>query len=51
MTDDWPTIKCKPGPTDAELEADRNIKHAVDVAMFDIEERDDDHIPPWAVHG
>ena len=24
--DDLPIIQCKPGPTDAELEADRNIK-------------------------
>ena len=50
--DDFPTIQCKPGPSDAELEAERDIKHAVDVAMFDAEEqRGNDHIPPWQVHG
>ena len=28
MTDnDWPTIQCPPGPTDAELEAERDTKH------------------------
>lgn len=52
MTDGWPIIRCTPGPTDAELEADRDVKHAVDVALFDAEElRGDDHIPPWQVHG
>ena len=52
MTGYWPMIRCKAGPSDAELEAERDIKHAVDVAMFDAEEqRGDDHIPPWQVHG
>ncbi|HQC78753.1 MAG TPA: hypothetical protein PLH92_18780 [Mycobacterium sp.] len=62
--DDLPIIQCKPGPTDAELEADRNIKHAQALAEFEREERDYaameelgvfrgffDHIPPRAVRG
>jgi hypothetical protein len=58
----WPIIRCTPGPTDAELAAERDEKHARDVAAFDEEERylarrgamDEftfDHIPPWQVHG
>ena len=31
--DDFPTIQCKPGPSDAELEAERDIKHAVEKAF------------------
>ncbi len=30
--DDLPIIQCKPGPSDAELEADRDAKHAAAVA-------------------
>jgi len=29
---DWPTIQCQPGPTDAELAAERDAKHVVEVA-------------------
>jgi len=31
--DDWPVIRLTPGPTDAELEAERDRKHRVDVAF------------------
>lgn len=31
---DWPTIQCLPTPSDAELEADRDAKHAVAVAEW-----------------
>ena len=59
---DLPIIKLPPGPTDAELEAERNAKHAQELAEFEREERylaeeaelDEfrfDHIPPWQVHG
>lgn len=63
MNDDLPIIQCKPGPTDAELEVERNIKHAADLEAFEAEERylaeqhEFDvfrglgHIPPWAVRG
>ena len=51
MSDDWPIIRCTPGPTDAELEAERDVKHAIDIAMFDAEECEWDYIPPWAVRG
>lgn len=58
-----PIIRLQPGPTDAQLEAERDAKHAADEAAFLDEERrlsepDDawmdnifDHIPPWKVHG
>ena len=61
---DWPLIRCTPGPTDAELQAERDIKHAQALAEFEREERDYaameelgvfrgffDHIPPRAVRG
>lgn len=63
MTDDWPIIRCQPGPTDAELQAERDIKHAQAMAEFEREESDAemlegfnvfrgfDHIPPRAVRG
>lgn len=63
MNEDLPIIQLKPGPTDAELEAERDRKHALDVAAFDREERyleeeeefdifrGRGHIPPWQVHG
>ena len=63
MNDDLPIIQCQPGPTDAELQADRDRKHALDVAAFLDEERRFreyeemqaftglDHIPPWQVYG
>ena len=35
MTDNnWPTIQCPPGPTDAELEAERDTKHRRDVVEW-----------------
>lgn len=61
--DDLPIIQCQPGPTDAELEVERNIKHAQALAEFEREERylaeldafnifrGFDHIPPRAVQG
>ena len=63
VNDDLPIIQCQPGPTDAELQADRDRKHALDVAAFLDEERRFreyeemqaftglDHIPPWQVYG
>lgn len=63
MTDDLPIIRCNPGPSDAELQAERDAKHAADLAAFDQEERylqhseafdtfrGFDHIPPRAVRG
>ena len=63
MTDDWPIIRCTPGPTDAELEAERDAKHTQELAEFDAEERylaevqafdafrGFDHIPPRMVRG
>jgi len=32
MSDDWPIIQFKPGPTDAELEAERDLNHNLEVA-------------------
>lgn len=34
--DDLPIIRLKPVPTDAELAADRDVKHAADVARWDL---------------
>lgn len=63
MSADWPIIRCTPGPTDAELAAERDAKHAQDLAAFDEEERylaemeafdafrGFDHIPPRSVRG
>lgn len=60
---DWPLIRCTPGPTDAELQAERDIKHAQELAEFEAEERylarieehnvfrGLDHIPARAVRG
>ncbi len=31
MTDNWPIIQLPAGPSDAELEAERDIKHAADL--------------------
>ena len=61
--EDLPLIQFQPGPTDAELEVERNIKHAEALAEFEREERylteveafnvfrGFDHIPPRAVRG
>lgn len=57
MTDsDWPIIRLKPGPSDAELEADRDAKHAAAVAEWCarqdwLDSLDLDHVPARAVHG
>lgn len=34
MSADWPTIRLPPAPTDAELQADRDTKHAAAVAEW-----------------
>ena len=54
MNDDLPIIKCLPGPTDAELEAQRDAKHALEVRewfarMDSVDSLD--HVPPWQVRG
>lgn len=53
--DDLPIIQLRPGPTDAELEAQRDAKHAREVAEWFAERRwanePDDHIPAWKVTG
>lgn len=37
--DDLPIIQCMPGPTDAELQAQRDAKHAREVAEWIAERR------------
>lgn len=63
MNDDLPIIQLPPGPTDAELQAERDAKHAQALADFEREERylrhgsefdifcGFDHIPPGQVRG
>ena len=62
VNDDLPIIQCQPGPTDAELQAERDAKYAQDLAEFEREERylaeeaelDEfrfDHVPAWRVRG
>jgi len=56
MRDDLPLIHCPPGPSDAELEAERDAKHqaAVDDWMRrnpDHDDEPDDHIPARKVTG
>ena len=53
---DFPIIQCQPGPTDAELAADRDAKHADEVMEWNahqdwLDHLDLDHIPARAVHG
>lgn len=60
---DLPIIQCKPGPTDAELQTERDIAYARDLAAFEAEQRyidqereldmflGFDHIPAWKVRG
>lgn len=61
MNDDLPIIQCQPTPTDAELEAERDAKHALAVREWFARQTrpeppylDDpaaDHIPARAVQG
>lgn len=37
---DLPIIRCKPTPTDAELEAERDAKHQLDLAAFERQEQE-----------
>lgn len=60
---DWPILQCTPGPTDSELQAERDAKHLRELSEFEAEERylaqaeernifrSFDHIPPQAVRG
>ena len=52
---DLPIIQCLPGPTDAELQAQRDAKHEREVTEWFAERRwaemFDDHIPAWKVIG
>jgi len=41
--DDLPVIQLRPGPTDAELEAERDAKHLQEVARW--------FFPDWAMSG
>lgn len=34
MSDPFPTKQCPPGPSDAELEAERDAQHEIDVAEW-----------------
>ena len=50
--DDLPVIQLRPGPTDAELQTQRDAQHRSDVARWLIEEgREPDHIPARQVWG
>jgi len=50
--DDLPVIQLRPGPTDAELQAQRDAQHRSDVARWLIEEwGQPDHIPARQVCG
>jgi hypothetical protein len=57
--EDWPVLRCAPGPTDAELIAWSNEKHARAVAHWlavqastaEDDEFSFDHVPPGAVRG
>lgn len=53
---DFPIIQGRPGPTDAELQAERDAQHAIDVATWNatqdwLDQLELDHIPAWKVHG
>jgi hypothetical protein len=36
MTDNWPIIQLPPGPSDAELEAERDAKHAAETEFLEV---------------
>jgi len=53
---DFPIIQSLPGPSDAELQAQRDADHAREVAQWNkhqdwLDTLDLDHIPAWQVQG
>lgn len=56
MRSDWPLIQLPPGPTDGELQADRDAQHQRDIDEWNarqdwLDNLDLDHVPARAVHG
>ena len=45
--DDLPVIQLRPGPTDAELQTQRDAQHRSDVARWLIEEGDEPYADPF----